>query len=122
MIALGLKVLSATLICIVTFEHIRSYSLSLQTQKAERLFRKRCDQYESFVALLDDDAKQFITRHESPTAAPNYYLRTKGEAATSMPIKSLTNFSRSDTSASRDQEAVSNFTNVPMAWQCSFTL
>jgi dipeptidyl aminopeptidase/acylaminoacyl peptidase len=65
---------------------------NVQTQKAERLFRSDATQYESFVALLDDDAKQFITRHESPTAAPNYYLRTKGEAATSMPIKSLTNF------------------------------
>ena len=66
--------------------------LNLQTQKAERLFRSDASQYESFVALLDDDAKQFITRHESPTAAPNYYLRTAGEAATSMPTRALTNF------------------------------
>lgn len=66
--------------------------LNLQTQKAERLFRSDASQYESFVALLDDDAKQFITRHESPTAAPNYYLRTAGEAPTGMPTKALTNF------------------------------
>ena len=66
--------------------------LNLQTKKAERLFRSDAGQYESFVALLDDDAKQFITRHESPTAAPNYYLRTAGEAATGMPIKALTKF------------------------------
>jgi len=60
--------------------------------EAERLFRSDASQYESFVALLDDDAKQFITRHESPTAAPNYYLRRAGEAVTSMPTKALTNF------------------------------
>ena len=66
--------------------------LNLQTQKAERLFRSDASQYESFVALLDDNAKQFITRHESPTAAPNYYLRTAGEAATGMPTKALTIF------------------------------
>src|SRR6185295_18899530 len=65
---------------------------NLKTQKAERLFRSDASQYESFVALLDDDAKQFITRHESPTAAPNYYLRTSGEAASRPPIKALTNF------------------------------
>jgi dipeptidyl aminopeptidase/acylaminoacyl peptidase len=65
---------------------------NLQTQKSERLFRSDANHYESFVALLDDDAKQFITRHESPTAAPNYYLRTSSEPMTSAPIKALTNF------------------------------
>ena len=44
---------------------------NLQTQKADRLFRSDANHYESFVALLTDDGKQFITRHESPTAAPN---------------------------------------------------
>ena len=65
---------------------------SLQTQKAERLFRSDANSYESFVALLDDDAKQFITRYESPTAAPNYYVRASGESATGAPTKPLTRF------------------------------
>lgn len=61
---------------------------NLETQKAERLFRSDANQFESFVALLSDDGKQFITRHESPTAAPNYFLRTAGAATP----KALTNF------------------------------
>lgn len=61
---------------------------NLQTQKSERLFRSDANQYEALVALLDDDGKKFITRHESPTAAPNYYLRTSGVATG----KALTNF------------------------------
>lgn len=66
--------------------------LNLQTQKTERLFRSDANQYESFVALLDDNAKQFITRQESPTAAPNYYLRSTGASGGGMPIKSLTDY------------------------------
>jgi dipeptidyl aminopeptidase/acylaminoacyl peptidase len=65
--------------------------LDLQTLKTERLFRSDANQYESFVALLDDNAKEFITRQESPTAAPNYYLRTSG-ASGGAPIKALTNY------------------------------
>ncbi|MGI9066722.1 MAG: S9 family peptidase [Pyrinomonadaceae bacterium] len=64
---------------------------NLQTQKSERLFRSDANQYETPVALLDDDGKKFITRHESPTAAPNFYLRASGDS-TGKPIKALTNF------------------------------
>ncbi len=64
---------------------------NLQTQKSERLFRSDANQYEAPVALLDDDARRFITRHESPTAAPNYYLRTLGDA-TANSTMALTNF------------------------------
>jgi len=64
---------------------------NLQTQKSERLFRSDAVQYESVVALLDDNANKVITRQESPTAAPNYYLRTLGTAG-SNPIVPITNF------------------------------
>jgi dipeptidyl aminopeptidase/acylaminoacyl peptidase len=52
----------------------------LTTLKAERLFR--CDEqsYESFVTLLDANGTRFITRHETPTEPPNYYVRTAGSA------------------------------------------
>jgi dipeptidyl aminopeptidase/acylaminoacyl peptidase len=33
------------------------------------------------VALVKDDASQFITRHETPTQPPNYLLRRPGNAA-----------------------------------------
>jgi dipeptidyl aminopeptidase/acylaminoacyl peptidase len=93
----------------------------LQTRKAERLFRSDATQYESFVALLDDDAKQFITRHESPTAAPNYYLRTKGEAATSMPTKSLTNFPDATPQLRGIKKQLVTYKRADGV-QCSFTL
>lgn len=64
---------------------------NLQTLKAERLFRSDAIQYEAVVALLDDQARKFITRQESTTAAPNYYLRAPGDTA-GLPIVPLTNF------------------------------
>ena len=63
---------------------------NLQTQKSERLFRSEANQYEAPVALLDDNGSKFITRLESTTAAPNFYVRTSGQG--SNPIKALTNF------------------------------
>ena len=53
---------------------------NLQTQKSERLWRSEANSYEAVVALLSDDGKQFITRRESPTDAPNYFVRN-GDAA-----------------------------------------
>jgi len=47
---------------------------SLQTLKSERIFRSDPKSYESVVALLNDDGSKFITRRESPTEAPNYYV------------------------------------------------
>lgn len=52
---------------------------NLQTLKSERIFQSDANSYEGVVALLSDDGKQFITRRESPTEAPNYFV--KGEAA-----------------------------------------
>ena len=62
--------------------------LNLQTLKTERIFRSDADKYETVVTLLDDEAKQFITRRESPTEAPNYFIRSTAAAT----AKALTNF------------------------------
>ncbi len=48
---------------------------NVQTLKTERIFRSDANSYENVVALLSDDAKQFVTRRESPTEAPNYFVR-----------------------------------------------
>jgi dipeptidyl aminopeptidase/acylaminoacyl peptidase len=48
----------------------------LETLKAERLFQSGDGQYESVIALIADDGSRFITRHESPTEPPNYFVRT----------------------------------------------
>src|SRR5262249_58718934 len=47
---------------------------NLKTQKATRLFR--CDEksLESVVGLIDVKGPRFLTRHESPTSPPNYFL------------------------------------------------
>ena len=53
---------------------------NLQTLQSERIFRSDSKSYESVVALLNDDGSKFITRRESPTEAPNYYvLSSTGE-------------------------------------------
>ncbi|PWT80768.1 MAG: hypothetical protein C5B44_04860, partial [Acidobacteria bacterium] len=54
---------------------------SLQTLKSERLFRSDANSYESVVGLLSEDGKQFVTRRESPTDPPNYFVRGSADAA-----------------------------------------
>lgn len=49
--------------------------LNLKTFETERLFRSDAKAYETVVAPLDDDAKTILTRYESPTEPPNYYVR-----------------------------------------------
>ena len=67
---------------------------NLQTLKAERLFRSSADSYETFVALLSDDAKQFITRRERPIEPLNYFVRTLSDtnAASDSQVRALTKF------------------------------
>ena len=52
----------------------------LTTLKSERLFRCDDKSYESFVAFLNEDGSRFITRYETPTEPPNYYVRSAGAA------------------------------------------
>ncbi len=49
--------------------------LDLKTLKTTRLFRTDDKSYETVVALLDDGAKSVVTRYETPTEPPNYYVR-----------------------------------------------
>ncbi|HEX7285561.1 MAG TPA: prolyl oligopeptidase family serine peptidase [Candidatus Angelobacter sp.] len=50
----------------------------LATGKSERLFQCGDGQYESVVTLASDDGTKFITRHESPSDPPNYFVRSAG--------------------------------------------
>ena len=52
----------------------------LDTLKSERIFQCGDGQYESVVALLSEDGTKFLTRHESPTDPPNYFVRTANSA------------------------------------------
>jgi dipeptidyl aminopeptidase/acylaminoacyl peptidase len=58
----------------------------LKTLKAERIFRSEATAFETPVALLTDGASQFITRRETPTEAPNYYIRSAGASAEMKPL------------------------------------
>ncbi|HEY3741162.1 MAG TPA: prolyl oligopeptidase family serine peptidase, partial [Bryobacteraceae bacterium] len=49
-------------------------SLDLKEQKTTQLFRADDSHYEEVVAVLDDNGARFITRRESQTEPPNYFL------------------------------------------------
>jgi len=57
----------------------------LQTLESERLFRCSPSELEWFVAWLDVEAGAFITRRESPTRMPNYFIRRLGEPTEAAP-------------------------------------
>jgi len=48
------------------------------TLSAERLFQCPDHAFETTVALLNPDATKLMTRHESPSEPPNYFVRTTG--------------------------------------------
>ena len=60
----------------------------LKTLKSERIFRCDNKSYESVVALLAADGSRFITRYETQTTPPNYFIRTAGSDSK----QALTNF------------------------------
>jgi dipeptidyl aminopeptidase/acylaminoacyl peptidase len=49
--------------------------IELATGKTTRLWRSQAPHYEFVVTVLDPDARRVITRRESVTEAPNYFLR-----------------------------------------------
>jgi dipeptidyl aminopeptidase/acylaminoacyl peptidase len=57
---------------------------NLTTLKTEHLFRCDDDHYEVVEAILDAKGDKFLTRRESPTEPPNYYVRTSSGAMTAM--------------------------------------
>lgn len=51
---------------------------NIRTLQSERIFRCPDKAYEVVVAILSADGTKFMTRHETPTEAPNYFLHTAG--------------------------------------------
>ena len=51
--------------------------MDIATLKTDEIFRSEKGQYESFVALGNDDGSQFITRRESPSDPPNLYMHQR---------------------------------------------
>lgn len=79
--------------------------LNLRTLKAERLFRSERSSYETFIAWVDPAKGTFITRRETPTEPPNFYLRTIEKK----PLKKAPAGEPSFTSASK---AITTFPNT----------
>ncbi|HLM59851.1 MAG TPA: prolyl oligopeptidase family serine peptidase, partial [Pyrinomonadaceae bacterium] len=63
--------------------------MNLQTLKTEEIWRSGTTEFESFVALLDENGTRFLTRKESPLDPPNLYLRM---TAQSQNAQKVTNF------------------------------
>ena len=52
--------------------------LDLVKFEREKLFKCAEDTYEAVVALMGEDGREFLTRHESANEHPNYFLRQAG--------------------------------------------
>ena len=61
--------------------------LSFATGKIVRLFRSEKTAFELFVCLTKLPGAPFLTRRESPTDPPNYYLRTLGAPIAGAPAE-----------------------------------
>jgi dipeptidyl aminopeptidase/acylaminoacyl peptidase len=69
--------------------------MNLKDLKMTEVFRSDANSYESFVALLKDDATQFITRRESTTEPPNLFIQYRcppNQICTALANKQLTEF------------------------------
>lgn len=69
--------------------------MDLKTLETTEMFRSSVEDYESFVAMVDDQAVSFITRKESVGEPANLYLRQvcpADRACTAMAPRQITNF------------------------------
>ena len=55
---------------------------SVKTLQSTRLFHSDKKSYETFIGLLATDGPKFLTRHETPTDPPNYFIRTASSGNT----------------------------------------
>jgi len=92
---------------------------NLKTLKSEEIFRSDTKSYESVVAVLSDDGKQFITRRESATESPNYQLINAVTSPVS--VKALTNFPNPTPQLNGITKQLVTYKRADGV-QCSFTL
>jgi dipeptidyl aminopeptidase/acylaminoacyl peptidase len=64
---------------------------SLKTLKSERLYQSAATEYETVIGLASSNPLSVITRKESPTDAPNYFIRSLGSSAHASAV-ALTNY------------------------------
>jgi dipeptidyl aminopeptidase/acylaminoacyl peptidase len=67
-----------------TGDHPFMSRYNLATKETKQLFKCDDDHFESVDVLLDAHGDKFLTRRESPTEPPNYYVRTSSGQLTAM--------------------------------------
>lgn len=90
---------------------------NLRTLVSERIYRAKPNTYETVVALLTDDGSQFLTRYETATEPPNYFVKTAGAA----PPRAITKFTDSAPIVRRIKKQLVAY-NRPDGVPLSFTL
>ena len=55
--------------------------MNLKTLKTDEIFRSGVEDYEFFIAMIDDNGTNFLTRKESVVEPSNVYIRQAGAAA-----------------------------------------
>ncbi len=70
-------------------------AMNLNTLQTREIYRSGTEEYESFVAMLDDEGMNFLTRKESPAEPPNLYLRQvcpPAKTCTALAFRQITDF------------------------------
>ncbi|HMS10815.1 MAG TPA: prolyl oligopeptidase family serine peptidase, partial [Pyrinomonadaceae bacterium] len=70
-------------------------AMNVNTLETREIFRSGTEEYEAFVAMLDDEGMNFITRKESTTEPPNLFMRQvcpPGRICTALAYRQLTEF------------------------------
>jgi dipeptidyl aminopeptidase/acylaminoacyl peptidase len=84
----GEEILMSGLGASPTGDHPFVDRFDLSTGKKERVFQSEQTAFETVVSVLDDKGTRLLTRRESPTEPPNYYIRT---GATLKPLTTFRN-------------------------------
>ncbi|HKD10312.1 MAG TPA: prolyl oligopeptidase family serine peptidase [Bryobacteraceae bacterium] len=87
-IQVGDEILMSGLGASPTGDHPFVDRFNLATGKTERLFQSDAKGYEVVEAVLDDSGSKLLTRRESPTDPPNYFVR---DGANVRPLTHFTN-------------------------------
>lgn len=69
--------------------------MNLKTLDTAEIFRSGVEDYEAFVAMMDDEGTRYMTRKESPTEPPNLYIRQycpPGQTCPAMVSRQVTDF------------------------------
>jgi dipeptidyl aminopeptidase/acylaminoacyl peptidase len=69
--------------------------LNLKTLRTEEIWRSGVEEYEAFLAMIDDKGMNFLTRKESIVDPPNIYIRQVcpvGQTCAALEYKQITDF------------------------------